>query len=117
MSETERHIGRVRKVDLKGLSIEEWCKAKCEELGIEKLEKWYDTYEDALLIELWEKFVKVDGDLWEVIEDRQEDYYEDLSIIKLNEDGTLDYTIQFYNGRTCLSEMLEEGILKCISQK
>lgn len=46
MSEVVRHIGKVRKVDLKGLSIEEWCKAKCIELGIEKHQ--YNSYEETL---------------------------------------------------------------------
>lgn len=36
MSEVVRHIGKVRKADLQGLNTEEWCKKKCEELGVEK---------------------------------------------------------------------------------
>lgn len=114
MSEVVRHIGKVRKVDLKGLSIEEWCKAKCIELGIEKQKHWYNSYEETLQEEMWPtKFVKVNGDIWEIVEDREEEDYENLSIIRPNEDGTLNYILQFYNGGTCLSEMLEEGILKC----
>lgn len=36
MSEIERHVGRIKKVDLKGLSVDDFFKNKCEESGIEK---------------------------------------------------------------------------------
>lgn len=57
-----------------------------------------------------EKVVKVHGECWEIIEDSQEEDYEDLSIMMPNSDGTFDYIMQFYNGGTCLSEMLENKI-------
>ena len=87
MSEVVRHTGKVKKVDLKGLQEELWPT----------------------------KFIKVNGDIWEIVEDREEEDYENLSIIRPNEDGTLDYILQFYNGGTCLSEMLTEGIKDIIS--
>lgn len=112
MSEVVRHIGKVRKADLQGLNTEEWCKKKCEELGVEKGSS-YDTYEEAMLDEPYPaKVVKVNGEFWEVLEDRQEEDYEDLAIMLPDNDGTFNYILQFYNGGTCLSEMLEEEIKK-----
>lgn len=117
MSETERHIGKVRKADLKGMNTEDWCKKKCEELGIANEIKWHDTYEETLLSESNETpVVKVNGEFWEVIEDKEEEDYEDISIIRPNNDGTYDFLFQFYNGGTCLSEMLEDGIKKIYKQ-
>lgn len=117
MSEVVRHIGKIRKADLQGMSTEDWCKKKCEELNIEK-EIWNDTYEDALLNEPYPaKVVKVDDEFWEIVEYREEEDYESLSIMHPNEDGTFDFVMQFYNGGTCLSEMIEEGIKKINNKK
>ena len=54
--------------------------------------------------------IEVDGTLWEIIEDNEEEDTEDISILTPNNDGTYSYIMQFYNGGTCLSEMLEDGI-------
>lgn len=34
MSYTELHIGKIKKVDLNGLTVEEWCKNECEKHNI-----------------------------------------------------------------------------------
>lgn len=113
MSEMERHIGKVKPIDLQGMNAEEWSKKKCEELGIADNIKWYDSYEETLLNESHDKpIVKVNDEFWEVIEDREEDDYNDISIMRPNRDGTFDFLFQFYNGGTCLSEMLECEIKK-----
>ena len=35
MSETVTYIGKLKKVDLNGKTVEEWCDEKCQELNIE----------------------------------------------------------------------------------
>jgi hypothetical protein len=110
MSEMERHIGKVRVANLQGMETEEWCKKKCKELGIEK-DQWNATYEDALLNEPYPaKVVKVNGEFWEVIEDKEEEDYNDISLLLPNGDGTFNYLFQFNNGGTCFGEMLEDEI-------
>ena len=48
MSEMERHIGKIRKVDLGNYTIEEWCEKKCKSIGI-GLDECYKSYKEALL--------------------------------------------------------------------
>ena len=112
MSEMERHIGKIRKVDLGNYTIEEWCEKKCKSIGI-GLDECYKSYKEALLTDPYPSIViEVDSTLWEIIEDNEEENTEDISILTPNNDGTYSYIMQFYNGGACLSEMLEDGIKK-----
>ena len=111
MSEVVRHYGKVRKADLNGMDKEQWCEAKCKELGIEK-ESWNNSYEDALLHEPYPvKFVKVNNEFWEVVENRKEKDYDDISMLFPAEDGTYNFLFQFYNGGASFGEMLENALL------
>lgn len=47
MSEMERHIGKIKKVDLNNYTVEGWCEQKCKTLKIE-LGVYYKTYKEAL---------------------------------------------------------------------
>lgn len=54
--------------------------------------------------------IELDDELWEVIEDKEEEDSEDISILIPNSDGTYSYIMQFHNGGTCLKEMVGDGI-------
>lgn len=110
MSYTELHIGKIKKVDLNGLTVEEWCKNECEKHNI-TLDKWNDTYKDALFsYQDPIKVVDVNGILWEIEDNEREEGDNNISVLTPNSDGTHNYVMQFYNGGTCLSEMLEDAI-------
>lgn len=110
MNEVRRHIGKIRKVELNGMTPEEWYQKECEKHGISNPDYCY-TWKECYNDEFWPFIpVEVDGELWEIVEDREEDDTEDLSLLKKNPDGTYDYLMQFYEGETCLTEMLEEAI-------
>ena len=79
-----------------------WYSALCDGIADEKFKD--DT---------WPIFgiVKKDGELYEIIEDK--DFSDDgdfISHITDNGDGTYTYLMSFYNGGTCLSEMLEDAL-------
>lgn len=42
MSYTELHIGTLKEIDLGELTIEDWCKSKCDELELELYNEDYD---------------------------------------------------------------------------
>lgn len=109
MSEIERHVGKVKKVNLNNYTIEGWCEQKCKALGI-KLNTYYETYEETLLNYYPAIVFEVNGVLWEIIEDNKEEDVEHISFLTPNNDGTYSYIMQFYNGGTCLNEMLEDSI-------
>ena len=51
----------------------------------------------------------MDGEIWEAIE-HQELEDDDIYQLTPNSDGTISFTMRFYNGGTCLSECIEEGL-------
>lgn len=116
MSKTERHVGKIKLVGSDKQIIEEWCKAKCESLGI-TLGDYYEGYKEALLSEVYPKVaVEVDGELWEIIDEEEEadEYFSHFTPVS---DGVYNYVVQFYNGGTYLGEMIEEGIQKLKKKK
>ena len=116
MSQTEHHIGKLRKVVInEGSSVEDWCREKCQELGVPSmLPELYDSWEETLKyhLNLYEKYFFVNGEIWEAFEHIENDGFDDIDIMIPNEDGTITFIQQFYNGGTCLSEVIEEGLEK-----
>ena len=113
MSQTESHIGKLRRIHIpENYSIEDWCREKCEDNGVPSmLPELYVSWQETLLyhLDFYEKYFFVNGEIWESFGHKEmngDDIYE----IEPNEDGTLSFTMQFYNGGTCLSECIEEGL-------
>lgn len=107
MSHTETHFGKLRKVELTTTS-EEFFEQRCNELGITERASYNDTWYDELRNET-SKYYFIDGEVWEVFDHISGDS-EDIDIMTPNEDGTITFLQQFYNGGTCLSEVIEEGL-------
>lgn len=112
MSEIERHIGTIKKVDLNGMSVEDRYKKEREKRTDEPMPSYFDTwkeYYDSLVYPTIA--VEIDGEIWDIVNDKEEKDYESINIVsERKEDGSYDYLMQYYNGRTCLNEMLYEGI-------
>lgn len=110
MSETVTYIGKLKKVDLRDKTIEEWCDEKCQELQIE-VGGLYKTANEALRSEMSYEYFFHGDDIWEAIENKKVEF-EDICFMSPNSDGTYNFVMQFYNGGTCLPEMIEEGLNK-----
>ena len=115
MSDMESHIGKLRKVDIpENYSIEDWCREKCEDNGVPSmLPELYDSWQETLKyhLDFYETYFFINGEVWEVFE-HTELVDDDMFIMEPNEDGTISFTMRFYNGGTCLSECIEEGITR-----
>ena len=107
MSEVELHIGKLKKIDLNGLSAEEWCKQKCDQLGYD-VDYTYDSYQEALAIKS-DKYIVVNNKVYE-IDEKSLDPYDGIDEFYDNGDGTYSYIMEFYNGGTCLLECLESNL-------
>lgn len=110
MSYTETHFGKLKKVELT-TSLEEFCKQKCNEIGLFELASYYETWEEEFRDAFNRKYFIVKGEVWEAIEHTEAEDG-DMDIMIPNEDGTVTFVMQFYNGGTCLSEMIEDGLKK-----
>lgn len=119
MSSTERHIGKLVEVDFDKnyTTPEQFYKMLCEYHNYNSLTvtKYRDPYtykswEDMYWDELWDKdnLYKADGKVYKLVEHIET---ED-SIFKFwkNADGSISFVVEFYNGGTCLREMIEEGV-------
>lgn len=118
MSYTELHTGKLR-VCAKEMSIESL------KLFLERNEGLIiDDFKEKLedertYFEIQEgdwrgayKFIYSNGTLYEVLEHKDLGEADFLDETKDNGDGTIEFTYLFYNGGTCFSEMLEEGLDK-----
>jgi hypothetical protein len=133
MSGYEKHIGKLKKVDLSGYNndTEKFFEKKCREILTDKTEEdiqerynkaviypyrrsikpWeYIFFETCYFLGIENKFYCVNGNIYETIEDVE--YENDYSFFKDNGDGTYDYVFEFYNGGTCLNELIEVELSK-----
>lgn len=109
MSDYESHIGKLRKVDLQEKTREEFFKLKCEEAGYNEMKgsDWQDTA--LYYADFYEKYFVVNDEVWELFDHVEPDSFDGINIID-NKDGSYSFSTTFYNGGTCLSEVLEEAL-------
>lgn len=109
MSHTETHFGKLRKIETE-LSIEEWCKEYCNSNGISEISSTYnDSWIDEFFDRFYNKFIISNDNIYEIFDHIEADD-DDVDYLHENPDGTYTFVMQFYNGGTCLSECLEEGL-------
>jgi hypothetical protein len=112
MSQTETHFGKLQKVEIKNQTLEQWCEIKCKEVGETKIESYYSSWQEQLMDcrEYYQKYFFIDGEAWEAVEHIESDDSNYIDVMIPNKDGTITFIQQFYNGGTCLSECIEDGI-------
>jgi hypothetical protein len=114
MSDYEAHTGKIRKLEpLEGETYEQQCKR----LYFEKGGKG-EYYEGALFDEFYDDFIRVNKNvLYEVFDHEEKDYDDMFCDLTDNGDGTYSFTTRFYNGGTCMSEMVEHELKKIKSDE
>lgn len=79
-------------------------------------EEWNDSdgniYEFISMSDLDEEFFYSKEKLYKTIEIKDVDPYDDLQILKEDSRGGYWFEMKYYNGGTCLSEMIEEALEK-----
>lgn len=119
MSYTERHIGKLVEVNFNrnGTTPEHFYKMLCEyhnysSLTVAKYKTpyTYKNWEDLYWNELWDEdnLYRVDGRLYKLVEHVETE--DDIFKFWKNTDGSISFVVEFYNGGTCLREMIEEGV-------
>lgn len=120
MSYTELHFGKLKPIsesfslnDLKELlkdnphlEVEDFEEKETDEYDYFEVTDKTKKYKEPLYI----KYILKGNRLFEMIEHSGEKETDDLDLTTLNEDGTINFTYMFYNGGTCFSEMLEDGL-------
>ncbi len=122
MSTTELHTGRLKPIQY-NLSIEDFKKWLQLKNGFEVedfedyLENGANFFEVRDMSKKWKesmyiKYIYNKGTLYEMIKHYGEMDAQDLNLTNKTENGIIDFAYMFYNGGTCFSEMLEEGLDK-----
>lgn len=108
MSNMEYHYGKLRKVDLKGLTKEQFFEWKCKEAGVLELKD--DTWEEThrYYANGYEKIFTTNQNVYEVYDHYETD--DDMQKLISHEDGTFTFIMSFYNGGTCLNECVTESL-------
>ena len=110
-------FGKLKRVDLNGLSIEEKCKEICTTLipkvEIYKFQTTYKSWLQCLRDNFYDKYIITKDGVYEIIESNLidgSDYF--CNISPSSEEGEFIFAAHFYNGGTCLEECLEEELSK-----
>jgi hypothetical protein len=116
MSRVETYIGKLTKVRNGSIpnefpvSLEEVCKRVLQENGYDKISEGSDSYKESIYDELGDRYVVLNNTLYEIEKEELGDEY--FCHSKTNDDGSISFFTQFYNGGTQLNEMLEEYLLE-----
>lgn len=128
MSRTETHTGKIKVITMTTKDTVEYINeylSKYWEIEMSDNGRFYVYETDAYNEEYWKKGIEFPYDVIEVKDQwwlikfvKHKEFGEDenLEEIYLNEDGTYDFICQFYNGGTCLSEMIGYMLEKTTKQ-
>lgn len=105
MSRTEMHIGKLTEVQIDpSEAVEDVMLRLLEREGVKKIDDINEAFNDHF----WKKFLVHRDRMYRI--DDKEYIDDDIFEFKREEDGTISYVTTFYNGGTCLPEVLEEII-------
>lgn len=108
MSETVLNIGKLILVELAdGESIEQYA----EKISEGEKEKYHETFLEQLLSDHYDEYVLSNRILYHnecEIDENGGDIFEATK----NEDGTINYIVQYYNGGCCFSEAIGYALKK-----
>lgn len=115
MSFTERKTGRARLIaEMTEEEANRYCRESYEvafgptdELPC-YCDNWIEAYNDKAGDK--EMFLYIKGVLWLLLDINTEDTGESFCKLIPNDDGTYSFITQYYNGGTCLSEMMTDAL-------
>lgn len=104
MSRQETHVGKIKPT---GLSLVEWM-FENQHLVLDRFKDQEDLHELfwwGLSCEC-NKFILLDDEVWEVIQDSEFDEYDIFKMVP-NLDDTFNYVLSYYNGGCGFSEAMQ----------
>lgn len=113
MSETQVIKGKIKLIFVgSGSEMESYCKRLCLKNDIKTLDGFDNlcTWKEELIHSLSEKYLVMRDSVYEIIEymDLKEESF--CEINNANDDGEREFIVSFYDGSTCLSELLEVAL-------
>ena len=106
MSDNEVHKGKLVPTVLSGVTMEQRAKSACKHFGWKK--KGFNSWTESLIENGYRKVFIRDKVIYEIKDEELDS--DGFSCVDLNKDGSVDYTIMFYNGGASFDEALEWAI-------
>ena len=107
MSEVVRYTGKIKLVEkLQNESLEEQCKRILMQHKYTELSSYCDSWIEMLYEEMYDNYVIVNDNLYEILEKNNKGYDTDIFNISENKDGSYDYEVMFYDGGCSFSEAI-----------
>ena len=107
MSETVYYKGKLKPVGfLIGEDLEARCKRMLKDLDDDELEYYYESFKEQLLDKYYTQFILCNDILYSV-EKKTLDPDDSFFTSKLNDDGTVDFEVRYYNGGCSFNEAIE----------
>ena len=104
MSQTQTHIGKIKEIANQEVTFESKLVAIGYSFNDWELEDQYIDSDKYI-------YLRKTNQLFEFVE-HSEPEYETIAYGMTNPDGTISFIAQFYDGGTCLNEVLEDIIVK-----
>lgn len=112
MSEVDHYSGKLIEIPkLKNETLDEQCKRL---LKVDKLNKHYGTFQEMFEEELYEEYKIHKNVIYKLEEKKYIDCSDDIFVAHKNNDGTIAFEVQYYNGGCCFSEALDYALNKLI---
>ena len=112
MSDCEYRTGRIIKENLEESEKEEFARQIFDKAGIREL-RWTDSFLEMLRDEGEDHgYVVINGDIYRLLANASKDYDTDIFDASENPDGTIDFTLRYYNGGCGFNEALETALDK-----
>lgn len=105
MSEQRTYIGKLWELDLDNKTPEEYAKQYMHDIGKTELPSYYDNWVEYLLTYNEYKFIMLKGKLYNISIENELDE-SDFCVIHKETDGFYSFATSFYDGGTCLEEVL-----------
>lgn len=105
MSEQRTYIGKLWELDLDDKTPEEYAKQYMHDIGKTELPSYYDNWVEYLLTYNDYKFIMLKGKLYNLSIENELDE-SDFCVIHKETDGFYSFATSFYDGGTCLEEVL-----------
>lgn len=121
MSSDVTAFGKLKKIDLNGLSIEEKCKEMCTTLfpkaEFYRFQTTYSSWEECLLDNFYGKYIIHKGSLYklDMLDESSDDPYF-CKVVPMGDDEFV-FAAHYYNGGCCLEECLEEEMNKLFNSE
>jgi len=108
MSETEKHRGKLIRVETESTEAE--MERILFDKGLKTIPSYHDTIQEFFRDECHETHLyhEESDTLW-MIEDEELDPYGELNEF-MGDENEIEYLVEFYNGGTWFGEVLEEGV-------